>query len=387
MLSRGVPAISGHSILDREASSNHRLSSVIIGTGAFIPAHTCAGSDFLDHEFFEDYGRPCDPADNEEIVKKFEAITEISDRRYASDELVASDLGLYAAEAALASAEIDKETLDYLIVAHNFGDVRHDNRRTEMVPSLAARVKHRLGIRNPGCVAYDLPFGCPGWLQAVIQADYYLRSGDARRALVIGAEILSRVSDPHDRDSMIYADGAGAVILEAQPTNGAGILAHATRSDTYEHAWLLRMDRSYDPAYPDDSLFLKMQGRKLYEYALATVPEVVRSSLEGAGVELRQVAKVLLHQANGKMDKAILKRLFKLEGIGEVPDDILPMTISSLGNSSVATLPTLLDLIVKGRLDGHRIDKGDILVFASVGAGMNINSLVYRWGDRPHASG
>jgi 3-oxoacyl-[acyl-carrier-protein] synthase-3 len=105
---------------------------------------------------------------------------------------------------------------------------------------------------------------------------------------------------------------------------------------------------------------------------------VVRQSLERAGLTLTDVSKVLIHQANGKMDHAILARLFKLYGIRQVPTEIMPMTISWLGNSSVATLPTLLDLIRRGRVDGHELKSGDVLVFASVGAGMNINSLVYR---------
>jgi 3-oxoacyl-[acyl-carrier-protein] synthase-3 len=361
---------------DRVAGSR---SSIIIGTGSYIPGRTARGADFLANRFFAGYDRPLDPDSVPATVSKFEEITEIAERRWAGDGEVASDLAHAAAEDALSSSGTDRESLDYVIVAHNFGDVRPDNPRTDLVPTLAARVKQRLGIRSPGCVAYDLPFGCPGWLQAMIQADYFLRSGDASRALVIGAETLSRVSDPHDRDSMLYADGAGATILEG--CNGGrrvGILAHATRSDTLEHASLLRMDRSYDPDFPDDRLFLKMEGHRLYEYALKTVPGVVRQSLQRAGIGLADVRKILLHQANGKMDKAIVSRLFRLEKIAEVPTDVLPMTVSSLGNSSVATLPTLLDLIAKGRMDGHHLEPGDVVVFASVGAGMNINSLVYR---------
>jgi 3-oxoacyl-[acyl-carrier-protein] synthase-3 len=358
------------------------LSSVVVGTGSCIPGERRAGRDFLDRRFFEGDGRPFDQERNPAIVAKLGEITEIAERRYAADDQVTSDLATLAAEDALTSSGVDRETLDYLIVAHNFGDVRHDNRRSDLVPSLGSRVKRRLGIANPSCVAYDVAFGCPGWLQCVIQADYYLRSGDARRALVVGAEVLSRVSDPHDRDSMIYADGAGAAILEARPgPERVGVLAHATRTDALEHAWLLRMDRSSNPDFPDDTLFLKMDGRRLYEYALSTVPEVVSTCLRKAGVTLKEVKKVLLHQANGKMDRAILKRLGRLHGLTEIPDELLPMTISDLGNSSVATLPTLLDLILKGRLGEHRIGPGDLLVFASVGAGMNINALVYRWVD------
>ena len=122
-----------------------------------------------------------------------------------------------------------------------------------------------------------------------------------------------------------------------------------------------------------------MLGRKLYEYAVTTVPGLVRESLERAKVTLQDVNKVLMHQANAKMNSMILRRLFKLEGIREIPSGIMPMTISYLGNSSVATIPTLLDLIVDGKLEGQEIKERDLVVFAAVGAGMNVNSVVYRW--------
>jgi 3-oxoacyl-[acyl-carrier-protein] synthase-3 len=354
--------------------------SIITGTGSCIPGRTVTNNDFLENRFYASYGEPLDPANTPSIIAKFRDITDIAERRYTTDDLLASDLACAAASEALTSSGADPESLDYVIVAHNFGDVRADNPRSDFVPSLAARVKQKLGIRNPFCVAYDLPFGCPGWLQAVIQADYFLQSGDASKALVIGAETLSRVSDPHDRDSMLYSDGAGAVVLEVTHREApAGILAHVTRSDTFEHARLLWMGASYNPEFEDNRLFLKMRGRNLYEYALNTVPDVVRQSLEKAELTLSDVKKVLLHQANAKMDEAILKRLFRLYEQRTIPEGIMPMTISWLGNSSVATLPTLLDLIVRGRLEGQRLQSGDIVIFASVGAGMNINSLVYRW--------
>jgi 3-oxoacyl-[acyl-carrier-protein] synthase III len=353
--------------------------TAIVATGSCIPSRCVPNEAFLDHRFFEGYGRPFDPADNPKIISRFQEITGIIERHYVPDDLVASDIAITAATNAFAGSGIDPETLDYLIVAHNFGDVRAGNPRSDFVPTLAARVKRALGIANPACIAYDLPFGCPGWLQAVIQADYFIRSGDAKRALVIGTETLSRVSDPHDRDSLIYSDGAGAAVLEARPgREGAGILAHAARSDSLEHARLMWMGRSHDPQFEDDRLFLKMHGRQLYEYALTTLPGVVRQSLDKAGLTLTDVDKVLIHQANAKMDEAILKRIFKLYGVSEIPEGIMPMTIARLGNNSVATLPTLFDLIRRGRLDGHHVSSGDVLLFASVGAGMNINSLVYR---------
>jgi 3-oxoacyl-[acyl-carrier-protein] synthase-3 len=361
-------------------TSSHR-HTVIIGTGSSIPPKVVSNRHFLTNKFFVDYDSPVEPGSNEKVVEKFQQITDIGERRYADDDTLASDLATEAGAAAIADADIDPESLDYVVVAHNFGDIQADNRRSDFVPSLAARVKQNLAIANPWCIAYDLPFGCPGWVQAMIQSDYFLRSGDASRALIIGTETLSRVSDPHDRDSMIYSDGAGAAVLEAHyGSNPVGVLSHAARSDTIDHAKLLWMGESYNPDFEDNRLFLKMYGRKLYNYALTNVPGVVKHSLDRAGLELSDVSKVFLHQANAKMDEAILSRLYRLYG-SEKPRNasVMPMSISWLGNSSVATVPTLLDLVLKGKMEGHELHTGDIAIFASVGAGMNINSVVYRW--------
>jgi 3-oxoacyl-[acyl-carrier-protein] synthase III len=358
---------------------NNNIYSVITGTGSFIPPKLVKNEDFLSNVFYDANGKIIDKT-NQEIIDKFEEITTIASRQYATDDLMTSDMAFSAALEAIDSAGIDKETLDYIIVAHNFGDIRADNISSDFVPCLAARVKNKLGIKNPDAVAYDLTFGCPGWLQAVIQADYFIKSGDAKKILVIGAETLSRVSDPHDRDSMLYADGAGAVILEGKESDHPiGILAHQTRSDTFLYSRMLFLGKSYNPDYPKkDDLFIKMNGRKLYQYALETVPSAIKSCLEKSGTQLGTVKKVLIHQANGKMDDAILKRLYALYDKAEIPEKIMPMTISSLGNTSVATLPTLLDLILKDKLKAHQIEKGDTLIFASVGAGMNINAMVYK---------
>jgi 3-oxoacyl-[acyl-carrier-protein] synthase-3 len=354
------------------------MYSIIIGTGSYIPTRKVDNKDFLENVFYDLEGNKFEKS-NEDIIEQFEKITGIKERRYVTNDFLASDIAFFAAEKALASSKIDKESLDYIIVAINFGDVRADNKRSDFVPTIASRVKHKLRIENPQTIPYDLPFGCPGWLQGMIQADYYLKSGDAKRALVIGVETLSRISDPHDRDSMIYSDGAGATLLEAIPSEEpVGILSHSTRSDTLEQAFMLWMDKSYNPDYEGNELFFKMKGHEVYEYALKTVPQVVKKSIEKAGLSLRDIQKVLLHQANAKMDEAILKRLYMLYGEKNVLLDVMPMSISWLGNSSVATLPTLLDLLLKGKLNNHDLNKGDTLVFASVGAGMNINSMVYK---------
>jgi 3-oxoacyl-[acyl-carrier-protein] synthase-3 len=350
------------------------VNSIIAATGSYIPPATIPNKHFLDNEFYGDDGSKLERS-NPEIIKKLCDITGIRERRYVTDGLTTSDIACMAAREALHG--IDKETLDCIIVAQNLGDVKADNIRADMVPTIAARVKHKLRIKNPYTIAFDIPFGCPGWLQAMIMADYYIKSGDAKRILVIGAEILSRVSDPHDIDSMIYADGAGATIVEATDQD-AGILSHVTRSDTYDNAYLLWLGKSYNPKRDGNDLFLKMHGHEIYKYAVRNVPEVVKKTLDKAGMELSDVQKVLIHQANGKMDEAILQRLFKRYNIKEIPADIMPMTISWCGNSSVATLPTLFDLIQKGKLENHRLNSGDIALFASVGAGMNINSMIYR---------
>jgi 3-oxoacyl-[acyl-carrier-protein] synthase III len=349
-------------------------NAIITSTGSYIPDRKVPNEFFLDHAFFDEAGALLDNP-NASIIEKFSEITCIQERRYVTDDLNTSDIAFLAAESALQGR--DRESLDYIIVAQNFGDVKADSTTPDMIPTIAARVKQKLGIKNPYTVAHDIPFGCPGWLQGMILADYYIRSGDAKKVLVIGAETLSRFSDPHDRDSMLYADGAGAALVEATEAK-AGILSHVTRSDTLNEAYLLRLDKSYNPERNGNRLYLKMQGHEIYRYAVRTVPEVIKRCLEKVGLGLADVQKVLVHQANQKMDEAILKRLFKLYKKKDIPEDIMPMTISWLGNSSVATLPTLYDLLWKGKLDNHEVRSGDLLVFASVGAGMNVNSMVYR---------
>jgi 3-oxoacyl-[acyl-carrier-protein] synthase-3 len=349
--------------------------SVIAASGSHIPPVRVPNSEFLNHDFRGPDGSRLSKT-NDEIVKQFEAITGIKERRYVTPGTVTSDIAYAAAQEALTSSGIDPESLDLVIVAHNFGDVQRDGGQPDLVPSLAARVKARLRIAKPQAPAFDLVFGCPGWIQGVITADAMIRAGDIQRALIIGADTLSRISDPHDRDSMIYADGAGATILEAHEGD-TGILANAARSDTLDHSGMLSMGRSYNDEVFLEALFLKMEGRKLYKYALQTVAGSMKDCLNKAGIPLRDVSKILIHQANGKMDEAIIAALYDSEKMTP-PPDVMPMTISWLGNSSVATVPTLYDLIAKGQLDGYAFHSGEIVLFASVGAGMHINAFVYR---------
>ena len=138
------------------------------------------------------------------------------------------------------------------------------------------------------------------------------------------------------------------------------------------------MGKSYKSCDNNTAFYIKMKGRKVYEYALKHVPSAMKLCLDQAGVDISQVSKILIHQANEKMDEEILNRLFGLYGITKIPAGIMPMSIQSLGNSSVATIPTLYHLIRKGEMPEHEIKENDIIIFASVGAGMNINAVCYR---------
>jgi len=347
----------------------------ITGSGSYIPTEKVTNLDFAKHSFLNEDGSVF-PYSNEVVAEKFLEITGIQERRYVSDDLVTSDIALIAAQRAIEAAKVDPETLDYIIFAHNFGNVKHAAIQADAVPTLASRVKQKLRIKNPYCVAYDMLFGCPGWVEGVIQAQAYIKSGMAKKCLVIGAETLSRVVDIHDRDSMIYSDGAGATVIEATEEEG-GIISHASATYATDEADYLYFGNSFNKDLDADVRYIKMHGRKIYEFALNNVPNAMKLCLEKSGYEITDVKKVLIHQANEKMDEAIIHRFFKLYNQSP-PEGVMPMSIHKLGNSSVATVPTLYDLIVNGKIENQELNKGDVIIFASVGAGMNINAIVYK---------
>ena len=353
------------------------MATIISGTGSYIPSIVKTNLAFAENTFYGEDGVLI-KTPNAEIVEKFKDITGIYERRYAEENMNTSEMASKAAELAIQDAGIDPETIDQIIVAHNFGDVLPGTIQTDTIPALASRVKHQLGIKNPNCVAYDILFGCPGWIQGVIQADSFIKSGMAKRCLVIGAETLSRVVDSHDRDSMIFSDGAGACIVEVDTNTNSGILASSVQSHCVEEAYFLYLGKSYHPEGDEATRYIKMKGRKVYEYAIKNVPLAMKECIEKAGVDIHDVKKFFLHQANEKMDEGFIKALYKLYDIRIVPENVMPMSIHDLGNSSVATIPTLYDLVKKGKYKEHQLHKGDIVIFASVGAGMNINAICYR---------
>lgn len=359
---------------------------ILSGTGSYIPENIITNKDFAKTKFFDADGNAID-ATHDEITEKFKAITGIEERRYANDDQTASDIGAIAAQRAIDDANIDKESIDQIIVAQNFGDVKKDTIQTDIVPSLASRIKYQLGIESPSCVAYDIIFGCPGWIQGVIQAYSFIRSGVAKRCLVIATETLSRVIDLHDRDSMIYSDGAGAAIVEGvNDKTKYGILSLNSATFAKDEAHYLFLGKSNVTHTDPRVRYIKMYGRKIYEFALTNVPAAMKSTMEKAGEDIKDLKKIFIHQANEKMDYEIIKRFYRLYKIRNIPEHIMPMSIHKLGNSSVATVPTLFDLIRKHKPNDsesftgdHSLSKGDLVMFASVGAGMNINAIVYRY--------
>jgi 3-oxoacyl-[acyl-carrier-protein] synthase III len=353
--------------------------SVITGSGCYIPTEIVSNREFAEHKFYADDHTAIE-TNPSIVVEKFRQITGIAERRYVTTDMTTSDIATIAAKLAIEDSNVDPETLDQIILAHNFGDVIKGTIQSDAVPSLAARVKYNLKIKNPNCVAYDVLFGCPGWLQGMIQADAFFKAGIAKKALVIGAETLSRVIDMYDRDSMIFSDGAGATVVEyiAVEENGSGCLGASVQSHCTEETYYINMGKSYYPDSDPSVRYIKMKGRKVYEYAMKHVAEAMKDCLEKSGVGIHELSKIFIHQANEKMDEAIIKVLYKLYGIKDIPKDIMPMCIHWLGNSSVATIPTLYDLVRKGLDKDHEVKEGDIVLFASVGAGMNINAMCYR---------
>lgn len=354
--------------------------TVIIGTGSFLPPVIKTNRDFTVHDFFDENKNRIE-TDPSIVVEKFRQITGIEERRYAPAEMNTSDIGTIAAREAIEESKVDIETLDQIIVAHNFGNVIKHTIQTDILPALASRIKHNLEIKNSHCVAYDILFGCPGWIQGLIQADAFLKAQIAKKCLVVGTEALSRVLDVYDRDSMIFSDGAGACVVEYREVdekNGSGILSSATLSHCIDEAYYLYLGESNFPHSDPRLRYIKMKGRKIYEYAIKHVPSAMKECLDKAGVDIKDISMIFIHQANEKLDEAIIKTLYKLYGIDKMPENTMPMNIHKLGNSSVATVPTLFDTVRKGRLEGFSLKKGDVVLFASVGAGMNINAVCYR---------
>ncbi|WP_185872693.1 3-oxoacyl-ACP synthase III family protein [Blattabacterium cuenoti] len=363
------------------------IRSIITGTGHYLPKKIIKSDYFLKYSFYDQKGLKIKKS-NQEIINKFKKITEIEERRYVHKGLLNSDIATIAAKKALIHSKIYKEKIDYIISAHNYGDIHPLSYQSDLMPSIASRVKNKLKINNHKCRPYDMIFGCTGWIEGMILADQLIRSKYAKNILITSSETLSKVIDPHDQNAMIFSDGAGAAVLSAVDTTtkeeeNYGILYFDSQCNTNEEFHYLTNGPSLNPNYTKSLLNIRMNGRRIYEYALNEVPKMLKNILDHVNLHLNDIKKILIHQANAKMDYAIFKRLLKLYNYSSIDKGLykklMPMTIQKFGNSSVATVPTLLDLILKGEMPNHNIQPGDTILMASLGAGMNINGMIYRF--------
>lgn len=346
----------------------------IKGTGSVLPELVVPNSEFHDNVFYDKNGAAL-PASGKDAAAKLEAISGIRERRYVPFDQDSRPLMTEAARIAVEDSGLSPDDLDGIIVAHNAGNILIGEHAFHTVPNMAAYLKHALDVSNHECFAYDLLFACPGWLQGVIQAHYAIEAGDAENVLVVGIEVASRMLDPHDVDSMILGDGCGAAVFSKSAERG--VISHATFSHANKDLENIYLGRSNKEGVTG-SCWFKMNGREVYRYATTWVPKVVKKVLDNAGLGIADVDMFLFHQANEKLIEAVAGHLAELyDADAACLNGKLPMTIQFLGNTSVATIPTMLDLILKGKLEGYEIKEGDTVVFASVGAGMHCNAVVY----------
>jgi len=352
------------------------MQSYITGIGVYRPSKIMSNDIAKETNFIKE-GNIQYSRNNSDIISKFEEITDITHRTIAAADILPSDMGYFAASDAIESSNIDKENIDYLIAAHNWGDTSYYHRYFDLLPNIAARIKNKLKIENPNCVAYDILFGCPGWIEGLKQADILIKSGEAQKVLVIGTDAVSRVVEKCDIDSLLFSDGSGAVILEK--ANGEeGILGHKTLSHCGKEIEFLKMGKSYDSKNNGNELFLKMKGKRVFKYAMENVPKIIKECLTKANLSIDDIQYFLIHQANGKMIKMIGKKLF--EEFGQKFNEAkVPIIVGKMGNNSVATIPTLLYDLKQKKVNNRGIRKGDNVIFASVGAGMHTNCLIHKF--------
>ena len=352
--------------------------TIIKGTGSVLPENLITNEYFSNHVFYDKNGVKMDKS-GAEIATKLQSITGIRERRYVPFGQDSIPLMTEGAKRAVADAGININDLDGIIVAHNAGNMFVGDKIFHTVPNMAALLKNALACTNHECFAYDLLFGCPGWLQGVIQAHQAIQNDDANHVLVVGLEIASRLLDPHDVDSMILADGCGACVVSKNKGKKAGILSYATFSHAQDDVRIIYLDKSNKQDVAGNCYF-HMNGKEVYKYATQWVPKVIKKALDKANLSLTDIDIFLFHQANEKMLEAIANNLAHLYGVETAfLKDKMPMTVQFLGNTSVATIPTMMDMVLKNNLDNYSIKKGQLAVMASVGAGMHCNALVYRF--------
>jgi 3-oxoacyl-[acyl-carrier-protein] synthase-3 len=320
--------------------------SIIKGVGSYLPAKILTN---------DDLSRMVDTSD-EWIVER----TGIKERRIAAEGEFTSDLAIAAAKAALADAHIEPDRIDLIIVATATPD--------QTFPATAATVQAELGITTGA--SFDLQAVCSGFIYALTTADSLIKTGQASRVLVIGAEVFSRILDWTDRTTcVLFGDGAGAFVLEAADGNGtiqdSGILASRLRSDG-RYRDKLYVDGG--PSSTGTTGFLRMEGREVFRHAVTNIASIISDTLTEQGIEAKDIDWFVPHQANRRILEGTAKKL----GLRE---ETIVMTLDKHGNTSAASIPLAFDTAVK---DG-RIKRGDLVLMEAMGGGFTWGATLARF--------
>lgn len=322
------------------------IRSVIRGVGAHLPKRIVTN---------EDLTKIVDTSD-EWIVER----SGIRARHIASDEELTSDLGTAAAHQALVRAGIDPVDIDLVICATATPD--------KTFPATAVRIQHQLGVSKGA--AFDIQAVCSGFVYALTVADTFLKTGQFKRAVVIGAETFSRILDWKDRSTcVLFGDGAGAVVVEAQPQRGTredrGILSALIRSDgRYED--LLYVDGG--PSSTKTVGHLRMNGREVFRHAVQKISGVIEETLVATGYSADEIDLYVPHQANARILDGIAKKL-------NVSPEKIMMTLSRHGNTSAASIP----LALAAAVEEHRVKEGNLVLMEAMGGGLTWGAVLVRW--------
>ncbi len=318
------------------------MYSRIAGTGSYLPEKILTNKDL--EAIIE--------TTDQWIVER----TGIRERRMAGDGELTSDLAAAAARNALEAAGVDAQSIDLLIVATTTPDL--------VFPSTACIVQAKLGIGNRS-PAFDIQAVCSGFVYALSVADQFIRGGTVKRALVIGAETLSRITDWNDRGNCIlWGDGAGAVVLEASEERGI-VSTHIHADGSYKE--LLRVDGGISAGI-EGKACMRMEGNAVFKMAVNTLDAIVDETLEANGLQKSDVKWLVPHQANIRIIQATAKKL------GMSMDNVV-VTVDRHGNTSAASIPLALDTAVR---DG-RIQRGDMLLMEAFGGGFTWGSVLARF--------
>ncbi|TAN71556.1 MAG: ketoacyl-ACP synthase III [Gallionella sp.] len=319
------------------------MHSRIIGTGSYLPAKTLTNFDL--EKIVE--------TSHDWIVSR----SGIVERHVAADDEMTSDLALQASLRAIEAAGIRADMIDLVIVATTSPD--------QIFPSTACILQDKLGIKNCGA-AFDMQAVCGGFVYALNTADLYIRGGQAKTALVVGAEVLSRILDWTDRTTcVLFGDGAGAVVLQASET--PGIVASKLHADG-SHRGMLKADGNIRNGAIQGDPFIKMDGQSVFKFAVKVLSEVVEEVLEENNLNGSDISWLVPHQANIRIMEATAKKL------GLSMDNVI-VTVATHGNTSAASIPLALDTAVR---DG-RIKPGQNILLEAVGGGFTWGAVLVRW--------